>query len=171
MTRRAPYALVHVNAVIEVDEVGQVVDAVPLERFAGAPALAYRLKVRACGPYLRVAVDAGLGRRDAGEGRLLDGRVAVAAVDPQPSRVMGVTELNGLLASDVCAGDVGRPIQFGEHPTHECENEDGSEDTQPGNRIGARMKDLAHCPLGSDVQPVKLQPRKYRLARGLSCAS
>ena len=146
VTGRATDSLVHVNAVIEVDEVRQVVNAVPLEGFAGAPAFAYRLEVWAGGPYLRVAVDAGLGWRDAGEGRLLDGRVAVAAIDPQRSGVMSVTELNGLFAGDVGSGDVGRPIQFGEHPEQKSENEDGAEDAQPGNCVGARMKDLAHCP-------------------------
>src|SRR5256885_14418587 len=41
MARRAADPLVHVNAVVEVDEVGQIVDARPLDRPAAAEALAH----------------------------------------------------------------------------------------------------------------------------------
>ena len=90
-------ALLHVDAVVEVDEVGQVVHARPLQRLVVAEAGAHRLEDRRVRPDLRVAVHAGLGRRDAGERRRLDRRVAVAAVDAVVEHVVLVAELHRLL--------------------------------------------------------------------------
>ena len=49
----------------------------------------------------RMAVHAGLGRRNAGERRFLDRGVAVAAVDAVAADVPFVAELDGLFARDV----------------------------------------------------------------------
>src|SRR5206468_3744627 len=81
MARRAADPLVHVNAVVEVDEVRQIMDARPLDRFAAAEALAHGLEERAVGEDLRVAVHARPRRRNAGERGVLDRGVAIAAVD------------------------------------------------------------------------------------------
>ena len=94
-------ALLDVDAVVEVDEVRQVVDALPLERRPVAEALPHRLQQRAVGPDLRVAGHAGLGRRDAGEGGLLHGGVAVAAVDAVVRDVVLVAERHRLLERHV----------------------------------------------------------------------
>ena len=90
-------ALAYVNAVIEVHEVRQVVDAHPVERLVVAEAGAHRLEVRAGVPDLRVAVDAGLGRRNAGRRRHFDRRVAIAALDADAAGVMLMRELDRLL--------------------------------------------------------------------------
>jgi len=92
-------AFVHVDAVVEVDEVRQVVHARPLDRAVGAEAVADRLEERAVRKNLRVAVHTRLGRRDAGERGLLDRRMAVAAVDAVAGDVALVAELNRLLAA------------------------------------------------------------------------
>ena len=63
----AANALGDVNAVIEIDEVGELVDSRPLQRFAGAVAGADRLEQLGVGPDLRVAVHAGLRRRNSRE--------------------------------------------------------------------------------------------------------
>jgi hypothetical protein len=39
---------------------------------------------------------------------------------------------------------VGRTLDFGERPGDSGENEDRAEDTHPGNRVGAAMKNLGH---------------------------
>ena len=96
-------ALLHVNAVVEVDEVRQVVHADPAQRLVVAEARAHRLEIRAGRPDLRVAVDAGLGRRNAGRRRDFNRRVAVAAVDADAADVMLMRELDRLLAERVGA--------------------------------------------------------------------
>src|SRR5262245_17989974 len=97
MAGLAADALLHVDAVVEVDEVRQVVATNPLERPILTEARADRFEERTGRPDLRVAVDACLGRRNAGRRRDLDGRVAVAAVDADAAGVVLVAELHGLL--------------------------------------------------------------------------
>src|ERR1051326_8931592 len=58
MAGRAPDPFVNVNAVVEVEEIGQVVHARPLNRSAGPEALAYRFEKRTVRKNLRVAVHA-----------------------------------------------------------------------------------------------------------------
>src|SRR5258707_7734253 len=88
----AANALGDVNAVVEIDEVGQLVDARPLERLAGSVAGANGLQHRSVRPNLRVAVHAGLGGRKARETRLFNRSVAVAAVDAKPGHVVLMAE-------------------------------------------------------------------------------
>ena len=68
MARRAADPLVHVNAVIEVDEIWKIVNTCPLDGPIRPEAFADRLEVRARSKNLRMAVHAGLGRRDARKG-------------------------------------------------------------------------------------------------------
>src|SRR6185436_3784274 len=67
VTSGAAHPFVHMDAVIEVHEVGEIVDAVPLERAAGAEALADWLEERAVRENLWVAVHPRPRRRDDGE--------------------------------------------------------------------------------------------------------
>src|SRR5205823_13661976 len=97
MASRAADALLDVDAVVEVDEVAQDVDPIPLQRLTALEALADRLQHRAPGPDLRVAVHAGLGRGHAGERGLLHRGVAVPTVDPVVADMMLVTEWHRLV--------------------------------------------------------------------------
>src|SRR5450631_1726809 len=101
-------ALVHVDGVVEVDELGNLVDAPPFERFVLDEALAHRLEEGALVPDLRVAVETELRRRDAGGRRLVDRVVAIAAVDPFVTRVVAVIELQRLLDGILHPARVGR---------------------------------------------------------------
>src|SRR6516225_10587251 len=101
VTGRAPDAFVHVNAVVEVHEVRQVVHARPLERRACTETVANGREVRAVGEDLRVAVHARPGWRNSGERAVFNGSVAVAAVDAVAGDVPLVAELDWLLSGDV----------------------------------------------------------------------
>src|SRR4030095_4227566 len=92
---------VDVHAVIEVNELGQVVNAVPLQRLAGFEAVAHRFERRAVGPDLRMAVHARLSRRNPCESRAFDRSVAVAAVDADGADMVIVAERHWLLNDDV----------------------------------------------------------------------
>src|SRR5262245_18915439 len=100
MTGLATHALVHVDTVIEIRKVRQIVHARPGDRAVRAKTLAHGLQCGAGVPDLRMAVHAGLGRRDVGEARGLDRRMAVTAVDPGVADVVRVAEGDRLLSSD-----------------------------------------------------------------------
>jgi len=72
MTGVAAHALGDVDAVIEKDEVGELVHSRPLKRLAGTIARANRLEKFGICPNLRVAVHAGLRRRNPGETRVFN---------------------------------------------------------------------------------------------------
>src|SRR5436309_6699596 len=98
MTGRAADALVDVYRVIEIDEVRQIMYLDPFDGLAAAKTLADDFKVRAVRPDLRMAIHAGLGRRDAGGGRYFDRGVAITAIDAVVAGVMFMAELHGLFA-------------------------------------------------------------------------
>src|SRR5206468_473258 len=81
MARRAADALVNVDAMVEIDEVRQIVNPSPLNGAVGTEALAHRLQEGTVRENLRVTVHARLGRRNAGKGGVLDRCVAIAAID------------------------------------------------------------------------------------------
>src|SRR6516164_5544190 len=72
VARRAADALVKVDAVIEVHEIWEVVDPRPQDGRAGPKAGANRFEKRAVREDLRVAIHAGLGRRNARKRRVFD---------------------------------------------------------------------------------------------------
>ncbi len=112
----ASHSLVDVDAVIEIHKVGQLIDASPFNRSAGAETLPHRLKISCVRPDLGMAVDAGLGWRDPGETRCLDRSMAVAAVDAEAGHVMLVTEGNRLRFPDSFISDERGSFQLQYHP-------------------------------------------------------
>lgn len=150
VTGRAPDALVHMNAVIEISEVGQVVHARPLDRLPRSPAFAHRLEVGAVRPNLRVTIHACFRRRYAGKSQLLDGRMTVAAIDGIIADVVLVAELNGLLTREVSLSVVRGPVEYEQKPDDYSNEEDRSEDGNLRDEVRASIKDLAHRPLSSE---------------------
>ena len=73
-------------------------DARPWDRPIRAKAFAHRPKHGTVGPDLRMAIHAGLGRRDAREGTFFDRSMAIAAIDTFVADVMFVAEWDGLAA-------------------------------------------------------------------------
>ena len=137
-------ALVDMNAVIEIDEIGQVVHPHPLDRAVGAVALAHRLEHRRVRPDLRVAGHAGLGRRNAGKRAFLDRPVAMAAVDAEPLHVMLVAERNRLLARHAGARHIRRTVQSHQKPQKSAQEENRPENTDLRDGVGAGVKNLRH---------------------------
>ena len=97
VARLAANALVDVDAVVEIGEVGQVVDAIPLDGYVVAETGAHGFEDGRFGPDLRVAGHAGFGRGNAGKSTFLDGGMAIAAVDAHAGDVVFVAEGNGLI--------------------------------------------------------------------------
>src|SRR5580658_9507093 len=125
------------NAVIEIYEVGQLVDARPFERPAGAKTFAHGLQISGVGPDLRMAIHAGLGGRDAGEARRFNRGMTVAAIDAEPGYVMLVAEGNGLILSDTGVRDVRSALQLDHNPGQAAHGDDHEDQRGPGDGIAA----------------------------------
>ena len=125
-------ALGDVDAVVEVDEVRQVVHAVPHERRAARVRRPQRRERRRVAEQRPVARHARRERRNPGERRRLDGRVAVAAVDAVVADVMLVAERHGLLDRIVLRSVVARvhAVDDGERCDAGCAGEQADADQQ-----------------------------------------
>jgi len=149
VTSRATDAFVYVNAVIEINEVGKVVYARPLDRLAGAPAFANGFEIRTVRPDLRMAIHASLGGRNARISKFLNGGMTIAAIDSVISDVMFMAELNGLFAREISLGVVRGSVKFEQKPNDYRDEEDRAEDADFRYEVGASMKDLTHRRLSS----------------------
>jgi len=114
---RAAHTFVDMNAVIEINEIGQAMNFDPLDGLVAAIALANGLEVRRSVEENRMAIHAGLRRRDTGHGGSFDAGMAVAAVDAVIADVVFMAELHWLLTGDVLPRQIRRA----------CHREDGHE--------------------------------------------
>ena len=136
--------LVDVNAVVEIDEVGEIVDAVPLESGIVAEAGAHRLEHGRLTPDLGVTGHTGFGGGNAGKTALVDGRVAIATVEAHPGNVMLVTKGDRLLERDVLFGDEIRPIDIEQDPHNGTDGYQAGHNASFGSPIGAAREYLSH---------------------------
>src|SRR5260370_18955552 len=108
LARRAAHSLIDMNAVIEIDEIGQTVNFDPLDGLIGAIALANGFEVGGSTEKNRMAVHAGLRRRDSGNGGSFHAGMTVTAVNALIAAVMLVAELHRLLTGNVLPRHVRR---------------------------------------------------------------
>src|SRR5580698_6813793 len=160
MASFAAHTLIHMNAVVEINVIRQVVHARPANRRTTAKTLAHRLQHRGSAPDLRVAVHARLGWRDVGRAVSLNRGVAVAAIDSVVRHMMHVAEQDGLLAHFALARLIARPVERGEAPGEKRQGEDRTVNRDARKSIRAVMKDLSH----SSDQPI--MPRVMLRAPG-----
>src|SRR6266487_2079916 len=98
MARHTADALVHVDAVVEINKAGQVMYPRPLNRPVGSKTLPDRFQHGAVGPDLGVALHARLCRRKTREGTLLDRGMTIATVDADAAHMVFMAEWHGLCA-------------------------------------------------------------------------
>jgi len=134
--------LVDMNAVVEINVVGQLVHASPLQRFAGSETFPHGLEQSRVGPDLGMAVHAGLRRRNAGKTGILYRSVAVAAINSQASHMMLVAEGSRLRLYNAFIGYVGRALDLGHRPEDERDDEHRSKNRGPRECVRTAMKDL-----------------------------
>ena len=144
VTRRAADTFFHVNAVIEVGVIRQVVYAYPLDRLAGAKTRAHRFEIRTVSPDLFVAVHARRRRRQSRRRGRFDRGVTVTTIDAVVADVMFMTELNGLLTFDPLAGVPGGTIQLDSDPKQSDDYEYSAINRDFRQRVRAVMEDLWH---------------------------
>ncbi len=163
MARCAPDATMNVDAVIEVNKIGKVVDARPLKRPVFSVTCPNRFKYRTVGPDLRVAIHTRLGRRNSGKPALFDGRVAVAAINPDSRYMMLVAERHGLLAHHPCFGEVRRADQYAHDRRRSGHNQYRPENADFGESIRAAVKDLSHSDTTTALRPMaRWVPKKTK---------
>src|SRR5262245_7353329 len=85
-----------------------------------------------------------MGGRDSGERRVLDGAVAVAALDAEAAHMMLVVERHRLLNGDVDAGKIGRADEDITNRDQTSDHEDSAKDGCLRDYVGAGVKDLSH---------------------------
>lgn len=108
VARDAAHALVHVNAVIKIDEVRQIMNARPAQRAPAAITLAHRLEHGAIRPDLGVTIHASASRGNSGERAGFHGRVTITAINAEAAYMVAVAELDRLLPRDIRLGRIGR---------------------------------------------------------------
>src|SRR5690349_10104458 len=141
---RAADAFVHMNRMIEIREVRQVMHAHPLERLPRLVTRAHRFEIRTVRPNLFVAAHANRRRRNSRGRRSLHRRVTVTAIHPVVADVMLVTELNWLLALDVSASVPAGTVNFGGDEKRGDQNKYRAEDRGPCQIICAVTENLWH---------------------------
>jgi len=97
----APDTLVDMDAVVEVNEIRQIIQSRPLHRFARLPAFQYRRKHRLISQYLRVTRHTRLGRRNAREIAGLNRGMTITTIDAVSRNMAGMAERNGLLFRNI----------------------------------------------------------------------
>lgn len=132
------------DAVIEVDVIGQIMDAVPLQRGIARETLADGREHWRVVPNLRVTRHAGVGAWQTGKGGLFDGGVTITTIDSVIANVMFVAERHRLIQRNIDIGRVGRPIDFGGGPTGYANEHDDTENRYTRVNVRPRRKKLGH---------------------------
>ena len=112
VTSIAPNPFGDVNAVVEVNEVRQIVYTRPNQRLPRTIAFPYGFQQGSVAPDLRVAVHAGLGGRNPGKTGNLNGSVTITAIDSQTADVVLMTERDRLRACNSSKGGVWGPLDL-----------------------------------------------------------
>jgi len=144
MASRATDTFVHMNRVIEIRKVRQIMDPHPLERFPGLKAGPHRFKIRTVSPYLFMTAHTDLSRRHARRCRSLHRCMAIAAINAVVADVVFMTELNGLLTLYVLAGVPARAGDLCGHPKGRKEDKDCAENRSSRQVVRAMTENLWH---------------------------
>ena len=151
-------AFLDVNAVVEIDEIWQVVDSAPLQRLAGPKTGPHRFQHGAIGPNLGVTGHADFGGGDAGERRRLYRGVAIAAVDSHAAHMVFMAERHRLFAGNSGLRHIRGPFDDSGHPDEPADNKYGAKDACLGERVRAWVEYLSHgSALGATSQSTEAQ--------------
>ena len=154
----AAYSFIHMNAVVEVDEIRHGVDARPFQRLVRGVTGAHGLQHGTVQPQFGVATHADLRGGNARVGRLLHRGVAVAAIDAVVGNVMLVAEGNRLLPRHIDVGIVGGLVDGKNEIPQPSHDEDRAIDRHLGDRVRAAMEDLRHRTILPDASEEDFPP-------------
>jgi hypothetical protein len=135
---------VHVNAVIEINELRQIVHARPFKRLARAVALPYCFQDGSNGPHLRVAIHACLCGWKARKGSRLNSRVTVTAINAQTADMVLMAERHWLLPGNVLHCFIRRSHDHRAQPGNQADSQYGPEKHKPNDGVCSPRKKLGH---------------------------
>lgn len=141
---RAADSLCDVNAVIEIDVVGQIIYSSPFQRFSCGETFANRREHRRVGPDLRMTGHACFSRWNPCKRRLLHGRVAITAINPVVGNMVLVAKWDWLLKRHIDFRRVRRPINDGRSPTGSACQQHNADNNNSSMDVGAFRKKLSH---------------------------
>ena len=162
---RTTDAFLDVNAVIEENEIGQLIHPLPANGLSSRHALADGRENRGILPDLRMTSHARFGRRQSGEGGFFNRRVTVAAIKPQPRHVMFVAEGGRLRERHIDLGGVRRAVDCIHDAPETEESDEGTRQRCSRNAVAAPAKNLGHnfaAKKYSRVQTPKINPAELR---------
>src|SRR5262249_50132030 len=128
---RTAYALVHVNAVVEINVVRKAMHFDPLNRSVGAIAFPDRLEIAGVVEQDGMAGHAGFGGRNARGRRSLPASVTVAAVKPIVAHVVLMAELHRLAARNILPRKVRRSRQAEHRRQSQSDQKNPRKQTKP----------------------------------------
>jgi hypothetical protein len=102
----------HMNAVIEIDKVGQIVDASPANWLPGSGALVQSRQFWAVPPDQPMTRETCFRGWQPCEGRDLDSGVAIPAIDSQLTRVVAVTKFDRLVTDHIDFRRIIRSVDY-----------------------------------------------------------
>ena len=137
-------ALVDVDAVVEINEVWQVVHPVPTNGLIVAEAGPHGFEDRRFGPDLRVTGHAGLGGGDASKGTYFDRGMAIAAVYAHAGNVVLMAEVDGLVNRHVDLIDKVDAVDIEQDSQNTGHDEEDGEDAGLRSPVGAAREYLSH---------------------------
>ena len=158
----ASHAFVDVDAVIEIDKIGKVVDPIPAKRLVLAQAGPYRLEHVAVSPDLFVTVHADRGGGDTGESADFDSIVTIPAIDADSGDMMRMAERNRLIERYSLIRNIWRINDCRPTPRYSRDNKDPPEYRQPRDGIGCSFEDLRHgTQFSADSRAASTVPEQY----------
>jgi hypothetical protein len=132
------------DTVIEINKLGQVVDALPLNRFVLAKARSNGLEIWTVVPQLTVTVHAGLRWRHAGGRCRFNRCVTVAAIYAVVAYVMLVAELDRLLDLEILSGQVRRSCDLCVNVKYDSGQYNNHHHADPRYVVCTSVKELRH---------------------------
>ena len=144
VARDAADAMIDVDAVVEKNEVGGLIDPVPAQRLVAGKAVPDRSEDGSIFPDLRMAGHARFGGGHAGEGRFFDGRMTEAAIEAQAEDMMFMAEGHRLGERSHFPSCPRRPINGVQEPAASGNQKPDAENACSRNCIGAPAENLRH---------------------------
>lgn len=144
MTALASDSFRDMDAVVEVREVGKIVNPCPAQRLTTLKTCADRFEDGGVCPDLRVTAHTGFRRGNPSRCRNFDAGMAIATVDAEATDMVFMAELHRLIAGNILLCDVGGAVDLIDQEEQHQQEDQSTKYARSRNSIRATMKYLGH---------------------------